>query len=165
MQKKKKSSAHDVDDMFASDSSEELFGSADKAAAVKKVPTQGKQAPVTATALARKRLSPEDRLSKFNELHAFVADRTGLKPAATTPEQVRKSAWQHLFSLSTTREQLESVTELFSKWRDSRKVFDERIVQAFVRESGSYPACSESNASCYRPLRRASLSRPRTAGL
>lgn len=71
---------------------------------------------------------------KFNELREFVADRIGLKPVATTPEQVRTTAWQHLFGLATTREQLEGVTELFSKWRDSRRTFDDGTVKAFVRE-------------------------------
>jgi hypothetical protein len=131
--KKKKSASYEVDDLFASDASDELFSSkAPKATRV--IPAKGRKPVAPIQISMRKRLSPEDRLLKFNALWTFVADRIGLKPAATTPEQVRNSAWQHMFGLATTREQLESVTELFSKWRDSRRIFDAGTVQLFVRE-------------------------------
>jgi hypothetical protein len=131
-QKKNKTSGFTVDDdLFASDSSD-LFGSVGKKSIP--IPTKAKPLPVAETVSARKSLNPEDRLTKFIELRAFVSDRIGLKPAAKTPEQVRKTAWQHLFGLATSREQLESVTELFSKWRESRRVFDDRTVEKFVRE-------------------------------
>jgi hypothetical protein len=130
VQKKKKSSALDVDDLFAS-GSDDLFGSLENA----NTPSTPKaKSPAATSKPMRQSLSKEGRAVRFNQLRAFVSDRIGLKPVATTPEQVRKTAWQQLFSLATSREELESVTELFSKWRDSRRVFDDRTVTAFVRK-------------------------------
>jgi len=133
--KKKKTTSYEVDDLFASDGGDELFGSkkVPSSKASRAIPTNLKKQVALARVSTRKRLSSEDRILRFDELRTFVADRIGLKPAATTPEQVRNSAWHHLFGLATTREQLESVTELFSKWRDSRRSFGEETVKVFVR--------------------------------
>lgn len=156
--KKKKLASYEAGDLFAS---EELFGSkmSPSSKASRVTPTEGKK-PVAPTQIStRKRLNPEDRLLRFNELRTFVADRIGLKPTATTPEQVRNSAWQHMFGLATTREQLESVTELFSKWRDSRRTFDDGTVQLFVREC-LFPYLIYVVSSSFRPVRGASLPGP-----
>ncbi|KAH9922635.1 uncharacterized protein B0H18DRAFT_879217, partial [Fomitopsis serialis] len=48
---------------------------------------------------------------------------------------VRNSAWQHLFGLATTREQMEAVVQLFPKWRDSkpRRSFNIQNAELFAR--------------------------------
>ncbi|KAI0325054.1 hypothetical protein GY45DRAFT_1261603 [Cubamyces sp. BRFM 1775] len=56
-----------------------------------------------------------------------IADKT--EPA----RQVRTAAWHHLFSLATTPEQLERVTELFPKWRDARRTFRPATPVNFAR--------------------------------
>lgn len=86
------------------------------------------------TVSSRRRLGPAERAARFNELAAFVSSRIGLKPIAKTPEQVRNSVWGHLFDLSTTRVQLERVTEMFPRWRDSRREFTEQTVKNFISE-------------------------------
>lgn len=94
----------------------------------------------TSTSGSGGKLSPEERLARFNTLYEFLSDRIGQNPPAKArkePEQVRKTAWQHLFGLATTPEQLERVAELFPKWRDSRQVFTPKMAEAFVRESDS----------------------------
>ena len=87
------------------------------------------------TVSSRRRLDPLERTTRFNELLEFVSSRIGLKPTAKTPEQVRDSAWGHLFELATSRAQLERVAELFPLWRDSRRVFKEQTVKTFASES------------------------------
>jgi len=133
--RKKKTAAIELsDDMFgegASDSGD-LFDSAPKQKGSKVVgstPTKP-QNPVS----SRRRLDPVERTARFNELFGFVSGRIGLKPTAMTPEQVRDSAWGHLFDLATTRTQLERVAELFPQWRDSRRVFKEQTVKNFISE-------------------------------
>ena len=86
---------------------------------------------------AKGKLSVEERAVRFDALYQFLSDRIGLQPLAKErkdPKQVRRTAWQQLFSLATTAEQLERVTELFPKWRDSRQQFTPQIAEAFVRE-------------------------------
>ncbi|KAF9652559.1 hypothetical protein BDM02DRAFT_3089170 [Thelephora ganbajun] len=85
------------------------------------------------TVSSRRKLDPAERTTRFNELFEFVSSRIGLKPVVKTPEQVRNSAWGHLFELATARAQLERVTELFPLWRDSRREFNEQTVKNFIR--------------------------------
>ena len=94
------------------------------------------------TVSSRRRLDPVERTTRFNELFEFVSSRIGLKPTAKTPEQVRDSAWGHLFDLATTRAQLERVTELFPRWRDSRREFNEQTVKNFISEWFSFVAAT-----------------------
>ncbi|CAL1709309.1 unnamed protein product [Somion occarium] len=82
---------------------------------------------------SRASLSPEERLRRFNRLFKFVSDRIGLKPKVHDALQVRKTEWQHLFSLATTKEQLENVVELFPKWRESRRPWTTTHCDTFVR--------------------------------
>ena len=82
------------------------------------------------------RLNYEQRLEKFDELFAFVDERIGRNPPAKQqrkPEQVRDTAWLHLFDLALTKEQMEQITEMMPKWRESRRKFTDRIAEAFVR--------------------------------
>lgn len=132
--KKKAAGFELTDDMFgegASDSGD-LFGSTPNQAAS----TVAGSTPAKSqnTVPSRGRLDPVERTARFNELFEFVSSRIGLKPVAKTPEQVRDSAWGHLFDLATTRAQLERVIELFPRWRDSRRVFGESTVKRFISE-------------------------------
>lgn len=135
MYRKKKGAAFELnDDMFgegASDSGD-IFGS------IAKEQTSSAVAPGLAkpqnTVSSRRRLDPLERVTRFNELFEFVSSRIGLKPTAKTPEQVRNSAWGHLFELATSRAQLERVAELFPLWRDSRREFKEQTVKTFISE-------------------------------
>jgi len=74
------------------------------------------------------------RATRFDELYSFVKDHIGRKPVANDALQVRNSAWMHLFGLATQPAQLERVTELFFKWRESERNFDDKQVQAFIRK-------------------------------
>ena len=135
MHRKKKAAGFDLpDDMFgegASDSGD-LFGSTPRQNASKVVASTPAK-PQNAIS-SRRRLDPVERTARFNELFEFVSGRIGLKPTAKTPEQVRNSAWGHLFDLATTRTQLERVVELFPRWRDSRREFEEQTVKNFIGE-------------------------------
>ena len=134
MYRKKATTLELTDDLFGEDASDsgDLFGSASEQKTRKAaVPTPAKS---QNTVSSRRVLDPAERTTRFNELFEFVSGRIGLKPAAKTPEQVRNSAWGHLFELATTRAQLERVTELFPRWRDSRREFNEQTVKNFISE-------------------------------
>lgn len=123
-----------TDDLFGDGVSDsgDLFGSTPKQKAHKAAaPSPAKQQNAVSS---RRGLDPTERTIRFNELFEFVSGRIGLKPIAKTPEQVRNSAWGHLFDLATTRTQLERVAELFPRWRDSRREFNEQTVKNFVSE-------------------------------
>lgn len=115
--------ASDSGDLFAPDPSQKTSNVVDSTPAR----TQN-------TVSTRRKLDPIKRAARFDKLFEFVSGRIGLKPTAKTPEQVRNSAWGHLFELATTRAQLESVTELFPRWRDSRREFKEQTVKNFISE-------------------------------
>lgn len=138
--KKKKKDMED-DDLFSdaafSDDAGDLFSSAAVTETPKDTATASTEGTSTTTG-AKGKLSPEARLARFNELRQFVDDRIGLHPpakAARKPEQVRNTAWQHLFGLATTKEQMEQVVDMIPKWRDSRKMFTPRMAQALIRTS------------------------------
>lgn len=80
-----------------------------------------------------KKLSPEARLERFNQIVEFVTPRLGRKPAVKTPG-IRKSAWVHLVGLATTEEQLEKVADMFPGWKDLGNEFDPRFSELFVRK-------------------------------
>lgn len=139
MKKKKRNSGGD--DMFADDAdslfgdSGDLFSTGQPTPAKSTSPAQPTNA---STSKMKGKLSPEKRLEKFNTLLQLVSDHTGVNPPARVahkPEQVRKTAWQNLFGLAANEEQLVQVTELFPKWRESRREFTPRMADAFVRES------------------------------
>jgi hypothetical protein len=132
--KKKAATLELTDDLFGEGSSDsgDLFGSTQKQKARKTAtPTPAK--PQNAIS-SRRKLDPAERITRFNELFEFVSSRIGLRPAAKTPEQVRNSAWGHLFDLATTRAQLERVAELLPRWRDSRREFNEQTTKNFISE-------------------------------
>ncbi|KDQ60487.1 hypothetical protein JAAARDRAFT_68008 [Jaapia argillacea MUCL 33604] len=80
----------------------------------------------------RKRLTPEERLKKFNDLRQYVSDRIG-KRRAIRREQIRDSAWNHLWDLASTKEQMEQVVEMFPAWKAMGKVFTQTHAEQFVR--------------------------------
>lgn len=135
--KKKKAAASD--DLFATEDdslfgdSGSLFDAGEPAQKTKKAasaPAERKGPKL------RGKLDAEQRLERFNTLLAFVDERIGLHPpakAAHKPEQVRDTAWQHLFGLAMTKEQLEQVAEVFPKWRESRREWKPKMVMAFIR--------------------------------
>ena len=131
---KKATTAELTDDLFSEGGSDsgDLFGSTPKQKSHKApAPTPAQE---QNTVSSRRGLDPAERTTRFNELFEFVSSRIGLKPVAKTPEQVRNSAWGHLFDLATTRAQLERVAELFPRWRDSRREFNEQTAKNFVSE-------------------------------
>jgi hypothetical protein len=84
----------------------------------------------------KKKLSPEMRLERFNQIINFVTPRLGRKPAVKVPE-VRKSAWVNLIGLATTEEQLENVTNMFPGWKESGHQFDPQFSELFIRKCTS----------------------------
>lgn len=136
LKKKPNSSASEADDLFGEEEDDSLFsddlfsGSKEQrkpshvdAAKPTDIPTHNPSVPAP---------RDYDRNARFEEIYQFakscIADKS--EPA----RQVRTSAWAHLFSLATTPEQLESVTELFPKWRDARRTFRPTTSEQFARE-------------------------------
>ena len=151
MLKKKKSDAGDGD-LFGDDSlfgdSGDLFGSepeqvaattttdAPASSTTKASGTQKQKERTPGSKVLKGKLTEQERIAKFNEKFAFVNERIGRNPPAKQqrkPEQVRNTAWQHLFELALTKEQMEQITEIMPKWRESGRAFTERNAEAFVR--------------------------------
>lgn len=131
---KKKRKVVEADDLFGEDAfaenTDDLFDSGAAVATPKDAaaPIQVKD--------ARGKLTPEARLARFSELRELVDSHIGKRPSAKLakkPEQVRNTAWQHLFSLATTKEQMEQVVEMIPRWRDAKRVFTPRMTEAFIR--------------------------------
>ncbi|KAI0927540.1 hypothetical protein AcV5_008052 [Taiwanofungus camphoratus] len=124
-------------DLFGSDESgetvlsDDLFDSNDARTTTNMTAASGSGTSSGAVKTSR-RLNAEERSTRFEELRKFVADRIGQRPIAKVP-QVRNAAWQHLVGLATTKEQLEQVVEMFPRWRDSKRRFDQKHAEAFVR--------------------------------
>ncbi|KZT09091.1 uncharacterized protein LAESUDRAFT_722793, partial [Laetiporus sulphureus 93-53] len=126
--RKQKTVVAEEDDIFASaDAGEDLFGSIETAQEADAI-----SSPSIGDVKSSRKLSTKDRLKRFDDLRKFVADRIGRKPVEKLPP-VRNTAWQHLFMLATTKEQMEEVVKLFPLWRDSKRVFDEQAAKVFVR--------------------------------
>ncbi|KIJ08936.1 hypothetical protein PAXINDRAFT_102401 [Paxillus involutus ATCC 200175] len=77
-----------------------------------------------------KNSNPRER--KLIELLQFVSDRTG-RVKVVQAGQVRSSVWLRLFQLATKAEHLESIAEIFPKWRESGKSFNALEAEMFVR--------------------------------
>ncbi|KAH9829672.1 uncharacterized protein C8Q71DRAFT_717956 [Rhodofomes roseus] len=131
--KKQKAHIPEQGDLFGGsqegESSEDLFSpSKDVAEEVVAIPS----APLEAVTPSRT-MDPEERRKRFNDLLKFVALRIGRQPKEILPP-VRNTAWQHLFALATTKEQMAAVVQLFPKWRDSkpRRTFTVNNAEQFV---------------------------------
>ncbi|PCH40335.1 hypothetical protein WOLCODRAFT_143042 [Wolfiporia cocos MD-104 SS10] len=132
--KSKKGAAKYEDDLFVSDESnaaeDDLFGADSEPTSDAASATQA--GPSTSSNAASRRLSPEARLARFNELRVYVSERIGRSPKVKHP-QVRNTSWQHLFMLAVTKEQLEEVSEMFPLWRDYGRQFDPIAAKVFIR--------------------------------
>ena len=122
-------------DAFEEESSEELFASP-KGAAEEVVGTPN--VPVDAVKPSRG-MDSQERLQRFNEKLQFVGLRIGRDRKEKLP-QIRNAAWQELFQLATTREQMEAVVNLFPKWRDTKpgRVFNVQNAELFTRECSEF---------------------------
>ncbi|KAI0643067.1 hypothetical protein C8Q79DRAFT_1002811 [Trametes meyenii] len=140
LKKKQDARALEADDLFGDeDDDDSLFGD-DLFGKV----VQGKQPAAQATRVDAVRstdIPPHnlsvpaprdyDRNARFEEIYQFV---NGVLADKTEPSrQVRSAAWHHLFSLASTPEQLERVTELLPKWRDARRSFRPATPVQFAR--------------------------------
>lgn len=97
--------------------------------------------PVDAVKLAAK-ADAQERVRRFNDKLQFVGLRIGRDRKEKLPH-IRNGAWQELFQLATTRQQMEAVVNLFPKWRDTkpRRVFNVQNTELFTRMcSASYCA-------------------------
>ncbi|EPQ58572.1 hypothetical protein GLOTRDRAFT_137249 [Gloeophyllum trabeum ATCC 11539] len=125
-----------IDDLFAEDDADaskdgDLFSSSSSPASS---PAPAPTSPRASTSTRKRKLSPEERLQRFNNLRQWVSDRIGKHPpAGKFPEQVRNSAWVHLLGLATTPEQVREVVALFPRWVEGGRVFSPRIAEAFIR--------------------------------
>ncbi|GJE86726.1 hypothetical protein PsYK624_028070 [Phanerochaete sordida] len=135
----KKKKAAGSDDLFGEDDDSmfaDMFGTGDAPVPAEAAAAAPAPARTPAGRRLRGRLDEAQRTERFAALLQFVGERTGLHPPARRagkPEQVRDTAWTHLFGLALTKEQLEQVVELFPKWRESRREWKPKMVMAFVR--------------------------------
>ncbi|KAJ7188527.1 hypothetical protein C8R46DRAFT_1054963 [Mycena filopes] len=67
----------------------------------------------------RPRLTPGERLDRFNNLVKFVKPRIGRNPTKKAP-LVRRSVFPQLINLTMTPKQLRAVTELMVPWKEGR---------------------------------------------
>lgn len=130
---KKKQKYDDSDDLFGDNgASEEVFSASDDLfggeLAAADTPEQTAS---SSSSRSSRGLSPDERLRRFTDLKKFVSERIGRMPTEKIPT-VRNTAWQHLFMLASTEEQMEQVVEMMPKWRDSKRTFDEKIAEVFV---------------------------------
>lgn len=72
------------------------------------------------------------RQAKFDELLAFMKPRLGKTPSKKLP-LIRTSAWSDLFSLATTKEQMEAIVELMPQWQATGRVFKDSNSELFIR--------------------------------
>jgi len=72
------------------------------------------------------------RQAKFDELLVFMKPRLGKTPSKKLP-LIRTGAWSDLFSLATTKEQMEAVVELMPQWQASGRVFKDSNSELFIR--------------------------------
>ncbi|RDB17449.1 hypothetical protein Hypma_001597 [Hypsizygus marmoreus] len=132
-----------IEDLFGESFEEEpvkptpsLKGKAAGVTQASRIPAASTSTGATVTAQAqapkRRKLSPEARLAKFNQIRDFVTPRLGRKPAIKVP-QVKKSAWIHLLQLAETGEQLTQVADMFPGWKESGHQFDPEFSELFVR--------------------------------
>ena len=119
-------------DAFGEDSSEDLFSSPKGAAEE----THNVRADAVKPARG---MDSQARLQRFNEKLQFVGLRIGRDRKEKLP-QIRTTAWEELFQLATTREQMEAVVNLFPKWRDTKpgRVFNVQNAELFTRECSGF---------------------------
>lgn len=107
---------------------EDLF--ADEGEILSEVPEELK-APVPVASTSDAMPASARRQAKFDELLAFMKPRLG-KTSKKLP-LIRTSAWSDLFSLATTKEQMEAVVELMPQWQAAGRVFRDSNSELFIR--------------------------------
>ncbi|KAI0366948.1 hypothetical protein BV20DRAFT_1001599 [Pilatotrama ljubarskyi] len=131
----KKKAAADSDDLFGDQDSDTLFSDDLFAATEQKKPSTTVDVAKSTDIPPHNPSVPAprdyDRNARFEEIYQFV--KSCIADKSEPARQVRTSAWHHLFSLATTPEQLERVTELFPKWRDARRFFRPATPEKFAR--------------------------------
>lgn len=98
-------------------------------------------------------LDVNTRLERFTELYEFVQGGIGAKRAFPS-RGIRSTSWKNLIQLSTTAAQLEKVAEMFPKWREMQRSFDEQDSELFIRAYSTHPTLTLLTKDC-RSLRRA----------
>ena len=114
---------------------EDLF--ADEGEILSEVPEELK-APVPVASTSDAMPASARRQAKFDELLAFMKPRLGKTPSKKLP-LIRTSAWSGLFSLATTKEQMEAVVELMPQWQATGRVFKDSNSELFIRKPFSSP--------------------------
>lgn len=130
-------------DFAGEESSEELFSTSKDAEVV------GTPNILVDAVKPSSKTDSQERLRRFNDTLQFVGLRVGRDRKEKLPH-IRNTAWQELFQLATTRQQMEAVVNLFPKWRDTKpgRVFNVQNTELFTREcSGSHCACADRNHS------------------
>ena len=114
---------------------EDLF--ADEGEILSEVPEELKASvPVASTSDAMP--ASARRQAKFDELLVFMKPRLGKTPSKKLP-LIRTSAWSDLFSLATTKEQMEAVVELMPQWQATGRVFKDSNSDLFIRKPSPSP--------------------------
>lgn len=81
----------------------------------------------------RKKLTPEERLERFDNLFKETVKHLGRKPSVKVP--MRLSNWVNLIGLATTEQQLEKISELFPGWKDRGQELKAQTSELFIRKS------------------------------
>lgn len=132
----KKKSNVVIEDLFTEAHEDELIKAKPSTAFTPIVASTSAGQKPEASRSQKKKLSPEAREERFNQIHGFVTPRLGRKPIEALP-QVRKSAWIHLVGLATSEAQLQKVAEMFPGWHDSGHQFDAAFSELFIRKYSS----------------------------
>jgi len=114
---------------------EDLF--ADEGEILSEIPEELKT-PVPVASTSDAMSASARRQAKFDELLAFMEPRLGKTPSKKLP-LIRTSAWSDLFSLATTKEQMEAVVGLMPQWQATGRVFKESNSELFIRKPFSLP--------------------------
>lgn len=131
---KKKSKARPVldEDPFAAFdgdliSSGGLFGAKQTAES----PAASASTPTPVKIPVRKRLAPEVRTEKFNQLYESMLPRIGKRPEIKHPK-MRHSTWTHLINLAQTPEELERIIAVVPTWQAGGHKLSDATSELFV---------------------------------
>ncbi|KIL64767.1 hypothetical protein M378DRAFT_162921 [Amanita muscaria Koide BX008] len=136
----KKKSTVGIDDLFFDESSGNLFEdevSTSMSTKQSSAPSASVPASLTSDITStpkKKRLTYEERQTRYDELLAFVKPRLGRNPEVKPVKpHIRNSAWLQLVSLAETERQLQEIAELFPAWKDSGRELNATFSELFVR--------------------------------
>lgn len=110
--------------------------------------------------VSTRRLAPEVRMQKFDELYEIARRHVGKRPESKLP--MRHSIWNRILDLASSEAQLEQVVGLFPGWAEGGQGFNDRVSDLFVRtcphilsylfpsDSLRQDAAKSSSALCWR---------------